>query len=80
VRPGRCKTRERSHAEVIGSLSPFLITFSLYGGGGFLAVDTAARRLYGLEATFEYGTVAAFHFDLVDHAAGVYSRCLKYDV
>jgi hypothetical protein len=55
----------RSHR----SLSPFLITFSLYGGGGFLAVDAAARRLYGLEATFEYGAVAAFHFDLVDHAS-----------
>jgi hypothetical protein len=80
VRRAGCKTRERSHAEVIGSLSAFLITFSLYGGGGFLAVDTAAPGLYGLEATFEYGTVVAFKFDLVDHAAGVYPRCLKYNV
>jgi hypothetical protein len=50
-------------------MSPFLITSSLYGSAGFLAVDAAAPRLSSLEATFEYGTVAAFPFDLVDHAA-----------
>ena len=61
MRPGQCKTREQSHAEVIGSLGPFLITFSLYSGGGFLAADTAPPGLYGLEAIFEHGTVGAFN-------------------
>jgi hypothetical protein len=64
-------------AKVVGLWVPFLITVPPYGGGGFLAVDAAARRLYGLEATFEYGTVAAFHFDFVDHAS--MTSCFDYD-
>lgn len=45
------------------------MTSSLYGGAAFLAVNSAAPGLSRLEAAFEYGTVAAFHFDLLDHAA-----------
>lgn len=69
MRRHRRKSRDRSHTGVIRSLAPILITASLYGGAGFLAVDTVASGLCGLEITFEHGTVAAFHFDLVDHAA-----------
>ena len=72
-----CKTREAPPAQIPRAipyrshqaLTPILITSSLYGGAGFLAVDTAASGLCRLEVTFEHGTVAAFHFDLVDHAA-----------
>lgn len=57
---------------------PFLISAGIYGGGGFLCVRTRADTLEVLEASFEYGAMAAFGYGPVTGTgritAGIYIR------
>jgi hypothetical protein len=57
---------------------PFLLSAGIYGGGGFFGLQTRADTLEILEASFEYGLVAAFAFGPVTGSgrvtAGVYIR------
>ncbi len=42
--------------------APFMISAAPYGGGGFLALVANAKRIVGLEGSFEFGGVGAFSF------------------
>jgi hypothetical protein len=57
---------------------PFLLSAGIYGGGGFLGIQTRADTLELLEASFEYGLVTGFAFGPVTGSgritAGVYIR------
>lgn len=57
---------------------PFMLSAGIYGGGGFFGLQTRADTLEILEASFEYGLVAAFAFGPVTGSgritAGVYVR------
>jgi len=59
-------------------INPFLISVGIYGGGGSLALRTRADTLEMLEASFEYGVVAALEFGVAKGSgritAGVYIR------
>ena len=53
-------------AEIVISIgrvdAPFLISSTIFGGGGYLALTATAERFLGLEANFSYGGVFAFGF------------------
>ena len=42
--------------------APFLISSTIFGGGGYLALIANTQRFVGFEASFDYGGVAAFGF------------------
>ncbi len=42
--------------------APFLISSTIFGGGGYLALTATTERFLGLEANFSYGGVFAFGF------------------
>jgi hypothetical protein len=57
---------------------PFLMSAGIYGGGGFVGIRTRADTLEILEASFEYGAVAAFAYGPIAGSgritAGIYIR------
>jgi hypothetical protein len=55
---------------------PFLLTVSLYGGGGFFALVTTAAGVQEIEAAFEFGAFAAF--DVGVASGGVYVKAGIY--
>jgi hypothetical protein len=42
--------------------APFLISSTIFGGGGYLQLTATAKGIVGLEASFNYGGVFAFGF------------------
>ena len=42
--------------------APFLISATIFGGGGYLALIASSRSIVGFEASFDYGGVLAFGF------------------
>ncbi|MER2252888.1 hypothetical protein ABS772_23495 [Methylorubrum podarium] len=42
--------------------APFLISSTIFGGGGYLALIASSRSIVGFEASFDYGGVLAFGF------------------
>lgn len=42
--------------------APFLISSTIFGGGGYLALIADSQKFVGFEASFDYGGVAAFGF------------------
>ena len=42
--------------------APFLISSTVFGGGGYLGLISAADRIVGFEASFDFGGVLAFGF------------------
>jgi hypothetical protein len=57
---------------------PFLLSAGIYGGGGFVAIQSRADTIEYIEASFEYGLVTAFQFGPATGSgritAGVYIR------
>jgi hypothetical protein len=57
---------------------PFLLSAGIYGGGGFVGIQSRADSLEFIEASFEYGLVTAFQFGPASGSgritAGVYIR------
>lgn len=56
--------------------SPFLLTVSMFGGGGFFALVTTADGVQEIEAAFEFGAFAAF--DVGVASGGVYVKAGIY--
>jgi hypothetical protein len=46
--------------------SPFLMSYAIYGGGGFFALIATSKGIVGFEAAFETGAVAALHYGPLD--------------
>jgi hypothetical protein len=46
--------------------APCLISFGVYGGGAFFAMQMAGTKLISIEASFEYGLVGGFSFPAVE--------------
>lgn len=59
---------------------PFLVTVSLFGGGGFIALEVEANRVVGLEAQLEFGAATALNLGIASASvavtAGVYIRLI----
>ena len=59
---------------------PFLVTVSLFGGGGFIALEVEADRVVGLEAQLEFGAATALNLGVASASvavtAGVYIRLI----
>ncbi|CAJ5657293.1 Uncharacterised protein [Burkholderia pseudomallei] len=59
-------------------IKPFLMSAGIYGGGGFVGIQTRVDTLELLEASFEYGLVTGFKFGVLVGSgritAGVYIR------
>ncbi|MGW5366250.1 hypothetical protein [Actinopolymorpha pittospori] len=57
---------------------PFLVTVSLFGGGGFFAVTVQSEKIVELEAQLEFGAAAALNLGVasgsVSVTAGIYIR------
>lgn len=57
---------------------PCLVSAGLYGGGGFLSIETRADTLQLLEASFEFGGVTAYRYGPLSGkgriTAGIYIR------
>ncbi len=60
---GGGKTNEARFVISIGRQdAPFLISSTIFGGGGYLALIADTQKFVGFEASFDYGGVAAFGF------------------
>jgi hypothetical protein len=59
---------------------PFLVTVSLFGGGGFIALEVEGDRIVGLEAQLEFGAATALNLGIASASvavtAGVYIRLI----
>jgi hypothetical protein len=57
---------DNSDAEFVVSIgradAPFLISSTIFGGGGYLAIISSAKGFKGLEASFNFGGVFTFGF------------------
>jgi hypothetical protein len=57
---------------------PFLLSVGIYGGGGFIGIQSRADTIEFLESSFEYGLVTAFKFGPASGTgritAGIYIR------
>jgi hypothetical protein len=55
---------------------PFLVTLSLFGGGGFFALEASARRIEAVEAAIEFGASVTLNLGVasggVSVMAGIY--------
>ncbi|MEO1538905.1 MAG: hypothetical protein AAFU59_00890 [Pseudomonadota bacterium] len=56
--------------------APFLLTVSMFGGGGFFALVTTAEGITEIEAAFEFGAFASF--DVGVASGGVYVKAGVY--
>jgi hypothetical protein len=56
--------------------SPFLLTVSMFGGGGFFAIVTTAQGVQEIEAAFEFGAFAQFSVGVA--SGGVYVKAGVY--
>lgn len=56
--------------------SPFLLSVSMFGGGGFFALVTTAYGVQEIEAAFEFGAFAAF--DVGVASGGIYVKAGVY--
>lgn len=56
--------------------SPFLLSVSMFGGGGFFAIVTNASGVQEIEAAFEFGAFASF--DVGVASGGVYLKAGVY--
>ena len=52
--------------------APFLLTVSMFGGGGFFALVTTAKGIQEVEAAFEFGAFA--QFDVGVASGGIYVK------
>jgi hypothetical protein len=50
------------HVALSSRDNPFIISAAPYGGGGHIGLYANARKIVGVEASFEFGGVAAFAF------------------
>jgi hypothetical protein len=59
---------------------PFLVTVSLFGGGGFVALEVEGTRIVGLEAQLEFGAATALDLGVASASvavtAGIYFRLI----
>lgn len=59
---------------------PFLVTVSLFGGGGFIALEVEGDCIRGLEAQLEFGAATALNLGIASASvavtAGVYIRLI----
>lgn len=52
--------------------APFLLTVSMFGGGGFFALVTTAKGVQEIEAAFEFGAFAQFNVGVA--SGGIYVK------
>ena len=61
--------------------APFLISSTIFGGGGYLALRANGTGFIGLETSFEYGGVRTFGFGPLTGTGqitlGLYFRAVK---
>lgn len=50
---------------------PFLLTVSMFGGGGFFAIDLDMEKVTNVEASLEFGAVVALNLGVASGAASV---------
>jgi hypothetical protein len=70
----------RARFAVSSREDPFLVTVSLFGGGGFIAVEVESDHVVALEAQLEFGAATALNLGIASASvavtAGVYIRLI----
>ncbi len=74
----------RARFAVSSREDPFLVTVSLFGGGGFVALEVEGDHIVGLEAQLEFGAATALNLGIASASvavtAGVYFRLINGQV